>query len=286
MTERSRSHRVRRIALRVVVFLLLGTIVNVAVAWGCSWFQLPTYTGSVVTPLDEFWPEHLILRDEYVGRHAGMQWSGFGLSEVDLHILTYSEWLSAYETRDVPLTAEELAEQLDIYHENVMVQNVEQGIELRQQLHGIRRKANRTLELRVAAGWPMRSVQGLVPAGTPSLGSRAIELYPDGRAFCVARTMGGKQFVRALPYKPLVLGFAVNAAFYAAILGLLFAAPGRVRRRRRSKRGLCPKCAYPAGASEVCTECGASLKPKRSSVRRSLGLPPPATPAEARRNEA
>jgi hypothetical protein len=49
--------------------------------------------------------------------------------------------------------------------------------------------------------------------------------------------------------------------FYAAILWLLFAAPFALRRRRRIKRGLCPKCAYPVGESPVCTECGAAVKP-------------------------
>jgi hypothetical protein len=39
-------------------------------------------------------------------------------------------------------------------------------------------------------------------------------------------------------------GFAINTIFYAAILWLPFAALGRFRRRRRIKRGLCPKCAY------------------------------------------
>jgi len=267
MTDRTRQHRVRRIALRVVVFLLLGAIVNVAVAWGCSWFQLPTYTGSAVMSLDDFWPNRLILRDEYVGRHAGMQWSGFGLYELDLHILTYSDWLPAHEFRDVPLTAEELAQQLDdIYHENVMVQNVEEGVELRQQLHSIRRQAKQAPELRVAAGWPLRSVRGLVPATTPSPGSMRIESYPDGNAFYAVRAINGKQFVRALPYEPIVPGFAINTFLYAAILWLLFAAPGKLRRWRRSNRGLCPKCAYPVGTSEVCTECGAVVKGIRQTA--------------------
>jgi hypothetical protein len=54
-------------------------------------------------------------------------------------------------------------------------------------------------------------------------------------------------------------GFAINTVFYAAILWLLFAAPGFVRRRIRIKRGRCPACGYPIGSSDVCTECGAVL---------------------------
>ncbi|MCI0629558.1 MAG: hypothetical protein L0Y44_02760 [Phycisphaerales bacterium] len=61
---------------------------------------------------------------------------------------------------------------------------------------------------------------------------------------------------RAIPRRPLWPGFAINTIFCAAILWLLFATPGFIRRRRRIKRGLCPACAYPIGASETCTECG------------------------------
>ena len=76
-----------------------------------------------------------------------------------------------------------------------------------------------------------------------------------------------------LPLRPLWPGFAINTVFYALVLWLLFAAPFALRRRRRIKRGLCPKCAYdlrgsrrgphpnplPEGEGEtVCPECGAA----------------------------
>ena len=65
---------------------------------------------------------------------------------------------------------------------------------------------------------------------------------------------------RALPLRPLWPGFAINTMFYGAILWLLFAAPGSVRRRIRARRGQCPACAYPVGSSDVCTECGKPVK--------------------------
>jgi hypothetical protein len=64
---------------------------------------------------------------------------------------------------------------------------------------------------------------------------------------------------RALPRRIIPLGFLGNTLFYAAILWALCAAPLALRRRRRITRGLCPKCAYPVGASEVCSECGGAL---------------------------
>jgi hypothetical protein len=70
---------------------------------------------------------------------------------------------------------------------------------------------------------------------------------------------------RALPLRPIWPGFAINTMFYAAILWLLFAAlhpGGFVRRRIRARRGQCPACAYPVGASNVCTECGRPVTPR------------------------
>jgi hypothetical protein len=64
---------------------------------------------------------------------------------------------------------------------------------------------------------------------------------------------------RTLPLLPIWPGFAINTMFYALVLWLLFAAPFALRRWRRTRRGQCPKCGYPAGTSDVCTECGARL---------------------------
>lgn len=67
---------------------------------------------------------------------------------------------------------------------------------------------------------------------------------------------------RVLPLRPIWINFAANTIFYAAILWPLFAAPGAARRRRRINRGLCPHCAYPAGSSDACTECGREIRIK------------------------
>jgi hypothetical protein len=62
------------------------------------------------------------------------------------------------------------------------------------------------------------------------------------------------------PLRPAWPGFAINTVLYGAILWMLFAAPGMIRRRRRINRSLCPACAYPVGASDVCTECGKPVR--------------------------
>jgi hypothetical protein len=90
---------------------------------------------------------------------------------------------------------------------------------------------------------------------TPSIDDAVFGILIDSRGI---RT--GTFSARVLPVLPLWPGFAINTIFYAAILWLLFAAPGFVRRRIRVRRGQCPACAYPVGSSTVCTECGKPVR--------------------------
>ncbi len=60
-------------------------------------------------------------------------------------------------------------------------------------------------------------------------------------------------------------GFAVNTLLYATFLWLLIPGPFVLRRFIRVKRGLCPRCAYPMGESDVCSECGKAL-PQRARM--------------------
>ena len=63
---------------------------------------------------------------------------------------------------------------------------------------------------------------------------------------------------KALPLRPLWPGFAINMAFYAVLLWMLWLSPFVVRRVIRRKRGLCIKCGYDLRGAEheVCPECG------------------------------
>jgi hypothetical protein len=102
-------------------------------------------------------------------------------------------------------------------------------------------------------GFPSRSLY-CQWQGHEEIGWHAIQVptpLPDRYAF--------KGDLASLPIGVLWPGFAINTIFYAAILGVLFFAPGELRQTIRRRRGLCPACAYPIGASPVCTECGAAV---------------------------
>ena len=62
---------------------------------------------------------------------------------------------------------------------------------------------------------------------------------------------------KLLPLRPLLIGFALNTIFYAAILWMPFA-PFVLRRHIRRKRGHCIKCGYDLRGDFAagCPECG------------------------------
>ena len=245
-----RRRRVRSITVCVGVFLLLGAVVNVAVAWGCA-FQAPgdlrlIEAKSFELDMGEFWE---LYRERLFGRERFLSW------QVSMSVFRLKPY-----TRDV------LPKELPIVPPWTRLPLVPPGT-----VDGDRFDAT---------GWPalcfcaqLHYDRGVGSFRTsPASGgiSLPIEMAVD-YPFSTDRV--------TLPLRPMWPGFAINTVFYAAILWLLFAAPGRVRRWRRIRRGLCAKCAYPVGTSDVCTECGAgSLQVEGLHVRsrglRSLIAPP------------
>ncbi|MBX3359312.1 MAG: hypothetical protein KF745_12905 [Phycisphaeraceae bacterium] len=78
-----------------------------------------------------------------------------------------------------------------------------------------------------------------------------------------------------LPVHPLWSALALNIAFYTALIAAVWLGPGVVRRKLRSRRGLCTACGYPIGAAKRCTECGEPVHsrghpPWTSSLRATL----------------
>ena len=110
-------------------------------------------------------------------------------------------------------------------------------------------------------GWPRLSLRATEWQET--VGARASPVVVRREYVPIERNFGQTRGIGWLPLRPRWPGFAINTVFYAAILWLLFAAPFALRRRRRIKRGLCPKCAYDlrnrAIDSSACPECGGAV---------------------------
>jgi hypothetical protein len=115
-------------------------------------------------------------------------------------------------------------------------------------------------------GWPARSGVALVRRSiydAPGVDASSQRFRVVSGIAVLDDGTGNPLPYRILPTRPIWPGFAINTIFYAAILWLLFATPGFVRRRLRARRGQCPACAYPVGASNVCTECGRPVTPRQ-----------------------
>jgi hypothetical protein len=126
----------------------------------------------------------------------------------------------------------------------------------------------------IRAGWPRLALQGdavfSVPHwGVPTTGTRIASHGAIAIGGTVADLFPNRP--NLLPIDPVWPGFAINTVFYAGLLWVLFAAPFALRRWRRVRRGLCPACAYPVGASDVCTECGASIPSPSPQARERAG---------------
>ncbi|MEE8154284.1 MAG: hypothetical protein V3T53_04920 [Phycisphaerales bacterium] len=106
-------------------------------------------------------------------------------------------------------------------------------------------------------GWPMLAMccqceyNSYIPGTTFVVNGIEID---DGQ------TVIGEAIV--LPLRPIWPGFAINTLFYAAILWSLTLGPFAARRRIRRKRGHCIKCGYDLRGAEheACPECGAPAK--------------------------
>jgi hypothetical protein len=221
----------RRIALRIILFLLLGVIMNVAVAWGCAIFNGAVVDDSVAfhNPRREHPLVILITRRPGQEIVRGCGRSGTYLSRHNGVAPTYS----GYDWWD-------------------------------------RRALDPLLtNFGVATGWPILSVcSTFATVYDETLADREKEDRYISHIHGGFTLGDGRQNLFGVDPLPVILswrivwpGFAINTLFYAALLAMLFAAPFALRRWRRNKRGVCVKCAYPVGTggSDVCPECGAAV---------------------------
>ena len=233
---------------KLVLFLLLGAIVNVAVAWGCA-LRAPSQGHEVAISK----------------RGATPAWA---LAErCEAHGCIRNRWECDLD-RDVSLdaSARNLRWTIRSFCGTVDSRPIHVIVPVSEGNPWSRLGSDESQQMlvmeEIAAGWPLPACWGALGCvNNHNQSQRSYGVIAIGPA---VTHMGGIQYAdTGLPLIPIWSGFAINAVFYAGLLCGLFAIPfalGGLRRRRRVKRGLCPKCAYPAGESAVCTECGTPLR--------------------------
>jgi hypothetical protein len=223
----------------VMLLLVGGAIINVAMAWGCAAFvQIDPGPGTArgwSKPYEHLGQktERLIRRYDAIGttRLATGGWSNSGVKTgpiADAICPYWSDYESAFKSEPTQNSVN---------------------------MHG--------------NGWPLRTLfyrYGVIQ-GTVDMKIDGGFVLSDFAS--TGPLVGGSRFyvMRALPWRPIWPGCVINSVSYALVLWLLFVAPSSLRRRRRIKRGLCPKCAYDLRNrptdSCVCPECGAPPPPTR-----------------------
>ena len=225
----------RRVA-KLVAFLLLGGIINVAVAWGCTVWS---------DPLSRY---HYLISLPPVSRPQRH-------NELDESWITQTSWEASEGWRAVsgmPLEAFGIERQA--------------FFELPDKPIGWSGE-KLPFAARTRAGWPVQSLEGSIWFLNVKKARRvareqrrfvhSIAVEVNTRPAAPIRGVSSSE-ERALPLLPIWPGFAVFMIFYAAILWLLTLGPFTARRMIRAKRGHCIKCGYDLRGTEneKCPECG------------------------------
>ncbi len=214
----------KRTITKCLVFLFIGAVVNVAVAWGCALWA-PT-TGA----------------DDAASDRVFYRWYDFDLAPLDLH---WPPDCSSGGWSGPGISVGRINHPLDgsfVWGDAVDWQTASvQGCDLK-------------------AGLPLRTLRGGRYLVSDWQTGEWVELAdaairPDRRHWGRSDLSDRPAM---LPLRPIWPGFAVNTAFYAVILWLLLRGPFALRRYVRWKRGHCIKCGYDLrGKFDAgCPECG------------------------------
>ncbi len=226
----------KRWLTKIVLFLLLGAIVNVAVAWGCAWWSEEP-SGVAVVEYEPF-------------QMNGTWWL----------IATWSYFgTQVYAYRPFP-TREAVDEYVSFFKLKDLYKGGNPPSWLRlPRVDAYGDKLSGPLLIDVGRGWPAVAL------------SYGLDTKVEGDLVLpVSRVSGGFKmgeyrqpmsgFPRVVPLRPIRPGFAINTVFYAALLWMVTLGPFTARRIIRRKRQRCIKCGYDlrGAAHDRCPECGAA----------------------------
>ncbi len=235
---------------KLVLLVLLGAIVNIAVAWGCAirpngaYFRLEYYQQYGSDGRLDLTTVLLSLPGEIsLSQHeAKTSWARYSLAPEPIDEGDFRALVPTWSRFAVGEPFEEFLKHSDTDHELVSYDEY-------------------------ASGWPAYSLRYHGPIYVVCEGSAIV--YDESRMTgyfhpTLPQKMVDGGYRSELPYLPIWPGFAINTAFYAAVLWLASLAPFTLRRVIRRKRGACIKCGYDLrhAEHEVCPECGAETTAK------------------------
>ena len=228
----------KRVVPTIAVFLLAGLVVSVAVAWGCA------VTIDVDSPARSEQRTITVTAPREIWIVATQSRAGAKIVISRRH--RYDTEVKAVSGFSVPPE--------DLVPSWSQLQRPPHRFEDRS-CHGVSQVVD-------SRGWPLRMLWS-EPVTTYWCDTTTHQSNPVAGGIATSlrewNSLYGDVFPRTLPLRPIWSGISVNTVLYAAILWVLSGGPFFLRRRLRLRRGLCPSCAYPMGASPTCTECGKTL---------------------------
>jgi hypothetical protein len=259
---------VKRWIVIPVICLLLGAVVNIAVAWGFAYWSLPRFED-VQSFRNGDDPQLERRLSTPALAYAVEQWTGAGIRE-------QLAWLAVGSIHDDAEHAiavcfadgvtSSLRESYGSCRNCYPEREVSALLHLREELIQINtdrrcEASGPTFLLETEVGWPMRCVSGFAVLGPGSWSRRA------GLRDCPQRLVGAIEVTRRiemvrvpalLPFEPLWPGFAFNTLIWAVFAWVLLFGPLALRRVIRRRRGRCPRCGYELrGELDAgCAECG------------------------------
>jgi hypothetical protein len=232
--------------MRVVVFVMLGAIVNIAVAWGLAMLvNEPRHGGFGLSRCTGGDPA---INPEWGTLRVNQVWCA-GAMNIEMHRYRGGSLLPRGEGEPASLLPEwtGLREPSAAYKAGALEQWTKPGT------------VGAEVALVEMRGWPILSMALLHMLDLPASGMNTRHGW-NTSAMRSRSQLNGHPIPRSLPLRPIWPGFALNTVFYSFVLWLMFAAPLALRRWRRIQRGLCVKCGYDLrkrpSDSLVCPECG------------------------------
>jgi hypothetical protein len=229
MESSTGGNGVKRWVFTIFLFLLLGVIVNITLAWGISVRGDPFDSEPAAKPY---------LLDE--GERSASRFRTGG--SLAYHWSTRC-WLA--RRSDPPGSYMTLGDVLPSWGRHADDSYVE-------------------MNMVIASGWPFLALwyhQTVWSTDSPTLQTH---FQAHGGIQLKWRYAGFIHRPCVLPLRPIWFGFIVNTVLYALILSLLYCVLFVLRRRIHLKRGRCPKCGYDLrhALSGGCPECGWNRQPE------------------------